>query len=114
MLKELTDLFDFFADERAILRFHHEYYDGSGYPEGLDGYEIPMGARLFSLVDAFVAMTNPHYKREAMSPQAIMDEIKSQSGKQFDPFLVNIMLEVIRDRSDLFESSNKEDGEALS
>ncbi|MEN8256435.1 MAG: diguanylate cyclase [Thermodesulfobacteriota bacterium] len=114
MLKELTELFDFFADERAILRFHHEHYDGSGYPEGLDGYEIPMGARLFSLVDAFIAMSNPNYARDPMDLEEIMDEIEVQSGKQFDPFLVKIMLEVIRDKSNTFESYNEEDGEAPS
>lgn len=114
MLKELTDLFDFFSDERAILRFHHEYYDGSGYPEGLDGYEIPMGARLFALVDAFIAMNNPNYDREPMSLDEIIEEIKSQSGKQFDPFLVNIMLDVIGDKGTLSARGNKEDGEAQS
>lgn len=113
MLKELTDLFDFFADERAILRYHHEYYDGSGYPEGLDGYEIPMGARLFALVDAFVAMSSPSYSREPMSPDRIVEEIERQSGKQFDPFLVNIMLEVIRENRDLFVNDGDTE-EALS
>ncbi len=114
MLKELTDLFDFFADERAILRFHHEYYDGSGYPEGLDGYEIPMGARLFSLVDAFIAMSSPNYAREPMSLEEIIAEIEDQSGKQFDPFLVKIMIEVIRDKSSTFEHPIEKDDEALS
>lgn len=114
MLKELTDLFDFFSDERAILRFHHEHYDGTGYPEGLDGYEIPMGARLFALVDAFIAMNNPNYARDPMTPDEIIIEIENQSGKQFDPFLVNIMLEVLREKGNLFENNIKEDGEAQS
>jgi len=112
MLKELTDLFDFFADERKILRFHHEYYDGTGYPEGLDGYEIPMGARLFALVDAFVAMNNPNYARTPMSHEEITQEIERQSGRQFDPFLVNIMLEVIREKGSLLATAIKEDDEA--
>ncbi len=114
MLKELTELFDFFADERAILRFHHEHYDGSGYPEGLDGYEIPMGARLFALVDAFVAMTNATYARNPKSFDEIITEIESQSSKQFDPFLVKIMLEVVREKRSLFEGCDHEDGEAQS
>lgn len=108
MLKELTDLFDFFADERAILRFHHEYYDGSGYPEGLDGYEIPMGARLFALVDAFVAMKNPNYVRAQMTVDEIIEEIKGHSGKQFDPFLVNIFLEVVREGGNLCDDSDND------
>lgn len=112
MLKELTELFDFFADERAILRFHHEHYDGSGYPEGLDGYEIPMGARLFALVDAFIAMSNANYPRPPKTFDEIIAEIESQSSKQFDPFLVKIMLEVIREKRNLFESNDQEDGEA--
>ncbi|MDR9501483.1 MAG: diguanylate cyclase [Desulfurivibrionaceae bacterium] len=113
MLKELTELFDFFAEERAILRFHHEHYDGHGYPQGLDGYEIPMGARLFALVDAFLAMSNPHYARPPMSLEAIIAEIESQSAKQFDPFLVKIMLEVLEDKKSLLADHGLDDGEVL-
>ncbi|MFN3533359.1 MAG: HD-GYP domain-containing protein [Candidatus Brocadia sp.] len=50
MMIELTKLFDFFANERSILQHHHKNYDGSGYPTGLTGNEIPLGARIFAMV----------------------------------------------------------------
>ena len=105
MLKELTALFDFFADERALLQAHHEHFDGSGYPEGISGGEIPMGARLFSLVDAFVAMANPSYKRPALSRQEIVEELQGKAGRQFDPFLVEVMAEVLEQNSCCLDES---------
>ena len=53
MLVELIELFDFFSNEKEVLLYHHEHYDGSGYPEGLKGDEIPLGARIFAIADAF-------------------------------------------------------------
>lgn len=97
MLKQLTDLFDFFADERMILRYHHEYFDGSGYPEGLDGQDIPMGAKLFTLVDAYVAMILPSYQRPLKKKADIIDELNRLSGVQFDPFLVRLLLDIVVD-----------------
>lgn len=97
MLKELTSLFDFFADERALLLSHHECFDGSGYPEGLRGGEIPMGARLFALVDAFVAMSMPSYQRPEKTKSAVIAELTKMAGSQFDPFLVEMMIVVVEE-----------------
>lgn len=102
MLEELTRTFDVFSDERMILRYHHEYYDGSGYPEGLKGAEVPIGARLFALVDAFVAMTSNRYYRPNLKPQEVVDELVKQAGHMFDPLLVGILLDIIRE-NDLLE-----------
>ncbi len=99
MLKQLTDLFDFFADERIILRYHHEYFDGSGYPEGLDGQDIPMGARLFAIVDAYVAMIIPSYKRPCQNKNEVIREFSAMSGVQFDPFLVQMLIDIVSDAS---------------
>lgn len=106
MMEEMTRLFDIFADERTILRYHHENFDGSGYPEGLRGSEVPIGARLFSLVDAFVAMTSKRSYRPTLSPEEIIMELVKQAGSQFDPILVTHMLEVIEDRKLLILESN--------
>ncbi len=96
ILSELIEPFDFFMDERTVLLWHHENYDGSGYPDGLQGNEIPLGARIFSLVDAFVAMTSYRTYKKVCSEQEVVDELVTNAGTQFDPMLVNIMLDIIK------------------
>ncbi len=95
MLRELTTMFDFFASERIILYSHHERYDGTGYPDGLKGNEIPMAARIFTLVDSFVAMVTPALEKEGMSREEVEGELRSCSGTQFDPFLVDMLLSTL-------------------
>jgi len=97
MLRELTNMFDFFASERVILYSHHEHYDGTGYPDGLTGDEIPMAARIFALVDSFVAMVTPASGREGMTREQAEAEMKKYSGRQFDPFLVSMLIQSIDD-----------------
>jgi diguanylate cyclase (GGDEF)-like protein len=95
MLRELTTMFDFFASERIILYSHHEHYDGTGYPDGLKGHEIPMAARIFTLVDSFVAMVAPISERDGMTREEAEVELKKYSGRQFDPFLVDMLMKAI-------------------
>ncbi len=71
---------------------HHEKWDGSGYPLGLKGDEIPIECRIFAIADAFDAMTNNRPYRKAMSRQAAFGELKANAGKQFDPGLVKVFL----------------------
>ncbi len=97
MMKEVTELFDFFANERQILLYHHEYYNGNGYPEGMEGEEIPLGSRIFALVDSIVAMDTPSYPRAVMRGEQLIGEVKKQSGKQFDPILVDLMVEILKE-----------------
>ncbi len=96
MLKELTAMFDFFAFERVMLQAHHEHFDGTGYPAGLTGDEIPMSARIFMLVDSFVAMLAPCFEKDAMTLNEVEAELLKYSGSQFDPFLVDMLLNGIR------------------
>ena len=98
MLEELTCMFDVFIDERVILRYHLENYDGSGYPEGLKGNQIPIGARLFTLVDEFVAMTSKPGDKKVFAPDRVIDEIVKEAGHQFDPLLVNHLLDLIEEK----------------
>ena len=95
MLAELTELFDFFSDEREVLICHHEHFNGSGYPEGLKGDQIPLGARIFALVEAFVAMTSERPYRDLRTPEKVIKELVENSGKQFDPWLVDVFLDMI-------------------
>jgi putative nucleotidyltransferase with HDIG domain len=71
-----------------IVRHHHEFYNGLGYPDGLSGYQIPIEARIVSVADAIEAMASDRPYRKARSRQYILDEIKRFSGTQFDPKVV--------------------------
>ncbi len=73
---------------------HHEWYDGSGYPQGLKGKEIPLLARIFSIVDAYDVMTSERAYRKTMRDFEARAELKKCAGSQFDPDLVNVFLTV--------------------
>lgn len=82
-----------------IILYHHERFDGHGYPEGLSAGRIPLAARLLAIADAFDAMTtNRPYKRAKTVAEAI-DELELWAGKQFDPDLVQAFLKVLRQMS---------------
>ncbi len=80
-----------------IVLTHHENFDGSGYPEGLKGDAIPIGSRIFSVVDSFDAMTSHRPYRKAMSYERARKEIEAGSGAQYDPAVVSGFLTVKRD-----------------
>ena len=77
-------------DAATIVLHHHEWYDGRGYPHGLTGGEIPIGARIVSIVDAYEAMIAGRPYRDAIDHQAAIAELRRQAGVQFDPELVEI------------------------
>jgi len=77
-----------------ITRHHHEAWDGSGYPDGLRGEAIPMGARLLTLADALDTMTSDRLYRTALPFAAAREEIMRQSGRQFDPAIVRVFLSI--------------------
>ncbi len=79
-----------------ILRHHHERWDGKGYPDGLTGEAIPMGARIIGVVDAFDAMTQYRIYRQPKSVPDAVDELKTGKGRQFDPDLVDAFVEVLQ------------------
>lgn len=78
-----------------IVRAHHEHYDGSGYPNGLRGEEIPLAARILAVVDAFDAITSDRPYREAQSEEIAIREIMQHRGTQFDPEVVDSLLRVL-------------------
>jgi HD-GYP domain-containing protein (c-di-GMP phosphodiesterase class II) len=74
-----------------VVHYHHERWDGGGYPHGLSGEEIPLWARIFSVVDALDAMTAERPYRQARSYEAALAEIRGHSGTQFDPAVVDAL-----------------------
>jgi HD-GYP domain-containing protein (c-di-GMP phosphodiesterase class II) len=74
---------------------HHERWDGTGYPRGLSGEQIPLAARIFAIVDVWDALRSDRPYRKAWSTKKIMDHIKEESGKHFDPRVVKEFLLMI-------------------
>ncbi|MFQ5471713.1 MAG: diguanylate cyclase, partial [Dehalococcoidia bacterium] len=79
----------------AVVRSHHEHHDGSGYPHGLAGEEIPKGARIFAVADAFNAITSNRPYRVAQSESAAVEEIVRGRGGQFDPEVVDALIRLL-------------------
>ena len=88
---------------KNIALTHHEKWDGSGYPQGLKGEEIPMVARICSLADVFDALTSRRPYKEAWSIDDALEYTRENSGKHFDPELVNLLLENIGDITHILE-----------
>lgn len=75
-----------------VARHHHEHWDGSGYPDGLKGEDIPLHARIVAVADTYDAMRSDRIYREGLEPRIIRSELQRGSGTQFDPMLVDAML----------------------
>jgi putative nucleotidyltransferase with HDIG domain len=78
-----------------IILSHHERFDGNGYPRGLEGERIPVLARMLTIADSYDAMTARDSYRAPVSPEDAIDELRRCAGAQFDPFLVETMIEVL-------------------
>ena len=81
-----------------IVRHHHERFDGSGYPDGLSGEEIPLGSRILGVVDTFDAVTTDRPYRKRRDFQSALEEISRFSGSQFDPELVKVLRSCLLER----------------
>jgi len=97
---------DYLLMARDIALYHHEKYDGSGYPEGLSGSQIPLPARIFALVDAYDAIVSKRPYKEALSHETALERIKVESGRHFDPEIVNAFLNVHEKFKEIMQASN--------
>jgi len=92
------------SDAAEIVFAHHERFDGTGYPRGLKGKEICIGARIFSLVDAFDALRSGRSYKSAQSIENIIKEINSCSGSQFDPDVIKVFNNCCNEMSSIYTS----------
>jgi HD-GYP domain-containing protein (c-di-GMP phosphodiesterase class II) len=92
MLKDV----DFLAPALQVVRWHHERWDGKGYPDGLREDQIPLAARIVSVCDAFDAMTSDRPYRPALPTEAAINELIGAAGTQLDPRCALLLVEVVR------------------
>jgi putative two-component system response regulator len=100
----------------AIARTHHEKWDGSGYPAGLRGVEIPLYGRIVAIADVFDAMTSARPYKETFSVEEALDKIREGRGSHFDPDVVDAFFEIldeIRAIKQQYESSELQEAEML-
>jgi putative two-component system response regulator len=92
---KLLEPLDLLAGARPIVRHHHERWDGGGYPDGLAGAGIPVGARIVAVADSVEAMTSRQLYRKPLEEDEIIAELQKHRGKQWDPAVVDIVLRLI-------------------
>jgi putative nucleotidyltransferase with HDIG domain len=103
MLEQVADL----APVIPIVRSHHERWDGRGYPDGLAAENIPLLARIVGVADAFDAMTSDRPYRKALSADAAFAEIEKQKGKQFDPAIADVFLQIRQQVTQAMQAETK-------
>jgi len=89
---------------------HHERFDGLGYPYGLRGNDIPLGARIVAVADSLSAMTEERPYRKSMSLQEAVEEIVRGAGTHFDPYVVQDLLSLRKDLDGLLQAATAEPG----
>jgi putative nucleotidyltransferase with HDIG domain len=104
----------YFTKAADIIRSHHEHFDGSGYPRGLKGEDIPYGARVFAAADALDALTVKRPYREALSFEDAQEEIRKASGTMFDPAVIEGFFKASEELKEytgriIFDAMNHED-----
>jgi HD-GYP domain-containing protein (c-di-GMP phosphodiesterase class II) len=95
MAFNMLEKVDYLRPALDIPHYHHEKWDGSGYPDGLRGEEIPFSARIFALADVWDAVTNERPYKEVWSEEKAKAHLRQQSGIHFDPTLVELFLDIL-------------------
>jgi len=93
--RELLSRISYLRKAMDIPYFHHEKWDGSGYPNGISGVQIPLAARIFAIVDVWDALNSDRPYRKAWPEEKVINYIKNQSGKHFDPKVVEAFLPLV-------------------
>ena len=87
--------YNLFKDIIPIVKYHHERYDGRGYPDNLAGENIPVMARITAVADAFDAMSSRRTYRDSLDFSVIIEEIRKNKGTQFDPGIADVFLRIL-------------------
>ncbi len=95
---QIVDNIEFLAEAKPAIRGHHEKFDGSGYPDGFQGEEIPLGARIIAVADSFDTMTTDRPYRKSLGIDFAVTELRRCSGTQFDPKVAEAFLEAFQAR----------------
>ena len=91
-----------------LVRWHHEWWDGSGYPDGLKGNEIPIEVQILSAIDCFDSMQTPRLDRDRLTPEKAYEIIKQEIGSHFNPEIIDLLFEMIKEKTLIpGKSSNK-------
>ncbi len=93
--RKILDRIGRFGPYLPIVEFHHEDYDGGGYPDGLRGHQIPLGARIVRVADAYDELSSEQPHRRAMPPERAIQILIGCAGKQFDPEVVDVFLSIL-------------------
>ena len=93
ILEDIKQLYEI----TEIIKYHHEYYNGCGYPFGLKGEEIPLGSRIIAIADAYDSMVSNRAYRNSLTSEQAVEILKQGAGKQFDPNLVQIFINILPD-----------------
>lgn len=102
MALDILDSVSFLRDEKPYILHHHERYDGDGYPAGLKGDQIPIGARIIAVVDALDTMLSPRAYKQRYGIDQVRRELRTQAGRQFDAVIVHHMLRWLDEKPDAF------------
>ena len=92
----IVDRMEFLSGVTEVVKHHHESWDGRGYPDGLRSNDIPLGARIVAVADAFDAMTTDRSYRRALSTEQAIQRLEASAGTQFDPRVVKTFVKFIR------------------
>jgi two-component system, cell cycle response regulator len=96
---DLVRAFPWLSDVATLVRHHHERWDGAGYPDGLAGEDIPVGARIIAACDAYDAMVSPRPYRAALGRAEALRRLRQAAGAQFDPEVVDALSGLMSDRA---------------
>jgi len=101
---EILRCLDHLQSIKPLIESHHEWYDGMGYPNKLKGEEIPLGARILAVADAFDAMTSPRPYRQRLTDEEAAEILKDGAGTQWDPGVVDAFFRVLERESKMLEA----------
>lgn len=104
MGEKIIEPLNLLKEAREMIKYHHERYDGNGYPEGLRGEKIPFLARILAVADAFDAMTSTRPYRKSLSEENALRELEAHKGTQFDPQIVEAFIRGRKKKKELLEN----------